>query len=253
MTGPGVFAVESRATIQRDSWRLSVIAITVVTILLFLIYRSVTPLLLSLLPVLTGLLVGWQLQTWFGFVHGITLGFRRHTDWKRSTTPPTSWGIAEERLQQTLSRIWPTLKLAVPDHGLRRSACCFRVSPAWRSWAYWHSWGSRSRIRDALDPSRPAAGVIRSAPHQLLPVTWLAARSGIGESHSLDHMGGGPAGPAHLAVRHEDIWDNDLANLSPIASPSKTSMSNCERPRRAGCPVCADRRRLEQGRGPATQ
>jgi len=27
---------------------------------------------------------------------------------------------------------------------------------------------------------------------------------------------------ATLAVRHEDIWDNDLANLSPIASPSKT-------------------------------
>ena len=116
VSGPGVFAVESRATIERDSWRLSSIAGGLVLGLLFLVYRSTSPVLLSLLPVLTGVLVGISVvQLVFGFVHGITLGFGATLIGEAVDYPAylLTHVAAGERLQETLTRIWPTLRLAV--------------------------------------------------------------------------------------------------------------------------------------------
>lgn len=225
MTGPGVFAVESRATIQRDSWRLSVIAITVVTILLFLVYRSVTPLLLSLLPVLTGLLVGVAaVQTWFGFVHGITLGFGATLIGEAVDYPAYVFtqGIAGERLQQTLSRIWPTLKLAVLTTVFGALSLLFSSITGLAQLGVLAFVGVlvAGFVTRWILPALPP-GVIRSAPHQLLPVTWLPALASVSRIRWTIWVAALLA-LATLAVRHEDIWDNDLANLSPIASPSKT-------------------------------
>jgi predicted exporter len=76
MSGPGVFAVESRSVIERDSWKLSVIAGVLVILILLGTYRSLTIVLASMLPVLSGLLVGMAaVGALFGSVHGITLGF----------------------------------------------------------------------------------------------------------------------------------------------------------------------------------
>ena len=116
VSGPGVFAVESRATIERDSWRLSSMAGGLVLGLLFLVYRSASPVLLSLLPVLTGVLVGVAVvQLVFGFVHGITLGFGATLIGEAVDYPAylLTHVAAGERLQETLTRIWPTLRLAV--------------------------------------------------------------------------------------------------------------------------------------------
>ncbi|MGC3975193.1 MAG: hypothetical protein QM771_12535 [Nitrospira sp.] len=71
-------------------------------------------------------------------------------------------------------------------------------------------------ILPALPP-----GVIRSAPHQLLPVTWLPALASMNRIRWAIWAAALLA-LATLALRHADIWDNDLANLSPLASPSKT-------------------------------
>ena len=105
-----------RGTIQRDSWRLSLVAAVLVTALLFTVYRSLPPLLLSLLPVFTGLLAGVAaVQLVFGFVHGITLGFGATLIGEAVDYPAyvLTQIKAGEQLQQTLLRVWPTLRLAV--------------------------------------------------------------------------------------------------------------------------------------------
>ena len=76
MSGPGVFAVDARAKIERAAVRLSIISSILVATLLFAVYRSAVALALGLLPVASGALIGIAaVALGFGVVHGITLGF----------------------------------------------------------------------------------------------------------------------------------------------------------------------------------
>jgi predicted exporter len=116
MTGPGVFSVQSRASIRDDAERLSIIATLLVASMLLTLYRSPRALALGLFPVATGALAGIAaVSLWFGSVHGITLGFGvtligegvdyaiyLFTQIEKNGTP-----------QSTLKRIWPTLRLGV--------------------------------------------------------------------------------------------------------------------------------------------
>ncbi|HWW78628.1 MAG TPA: MMPL family transporter, partial [Steroidobacteraceae bacterium] len=76
MSGPGVFAVDSRATIIKEVTRLSILSSAVIVALLLGVYRSATALLLGLVPVASGALAGVAaVALGLGVVHGITLGF----------------------------------------------------------------------------------------------------------------------------------------------------------------------------------
>ncbi len=76
LTGPGVFAVESRALIKHEALRLSLISSALVVGLLWAVYRSVTVVALGMVPVVTGALAGIAaVALGFGTVHGLTLGF----------------------------------------------------------------------------------------------------------------------------------------------------------------------------------
>lgn len=76
LTGPGVFAVASRAAIQDDARRLTLIAAVAVGVLLLLVLRSPRFLLCAALPTATGALAGLAaVAAVFGSIHGITLGF----------------------------------------------------------------------------------------------------------------------------------------------------------------------------------
>ena len=76
LSGPGVFAVGARATIERAAVRLSIVSSILVVTLLFAVYRSVPALVLGLLPVASGAVIGIAaVALGFGAVHGITLGF----------------------------------------------------------------------------------------------------------------------------------------------------------------------------------
>ena len=76
LSGPGVFAVNARATIEHDAIRLSLFSALLISVLLLLVYRSLSVLVLGLLPVATGALAGVAaVALGFGTVHGVTLGF----------------------------------------------------------------------------------------------------------------------------------------------------------------------------------
>ncbi|MCC2643411.1 MAG: conserved rane protein of unknown function, partial [Nitrospira sp.] len=224
LSGPGVFAVESRATIQRDSWRLSIVAVILVTGLLVTVYRSLPPVLLSLLPVMTGLLAGVAAVQWlFGFVHGITLGFGATLIGEAVDYPAYVFTqvMAGERLRETVTRVWPTLRLAVLTTVF--GALTMLLS----------SFTGLSQLGVLLVVGVLVAGLVTrwiipalkprqmlTAPHHLLPQQWTRGLTSLGRAHWIVWLLV-IAASVILSVRHDHIWDNDLANLSPISQSAK--------------------------------
>jgi predicted exporter len=76
MSGPPVFAVDSRALIKGQVVHLSAVSAVLIAALLLAVYRSAVALALTLVPVASGALAGVAaVALGFGAVHGITLGF----------------------------------------------------------------------------------------------------------------------------------------------------------------------------------
>jgi len=76
LTGPGVFAAESRRLIRSDAERLSMLSALVILAMLVFVYRSALAVVLVTIPVAFGLLIGvLVVNAVFGSVHAITLGF----------------------------------------------------------------------------------------------------------------------------------------------------------------------------------
>lgn len=116
VVGPGVAAVTSRATVERDARRSALIAGIGVLIVLLLAYRSPWPVLYSALPAASGMLVGVTVVSlWFGQVHGITIGFAAILIGEAVDYPTYLYAQAGrgEALESTLARIGGTLRLAV--------------------------------------------------------------------------------------------------------------------------------------------
>ncbi len=116
LTGPGVFAAESRRLIEHDAWKLSLCSALVVLAMLVFVYRSALPVALVLTPVAFGLLIGvLVVQAMFGSVHAITLGFAatligEAVDYPNYLLLNTA---ADERTRTAAHRIGRTLLLAI--------------------------------------------------------------------------------------------------------------------------------------------
>jgi predicted exporter len=116
LTGPPVFAVHTRATIEEDVTRLSALATIAVLGMMLFAYRSLRTVLFGFLPVASGALAGIAaVRLGFGFVHEITLGFGvtllgESVDYAVYLFSQTVPGDSADR---TLARIWPTLRLGV--------------------------------------------------------------------------------------------------------------------------------------------
>lgn len=76
MSGPGLFAVRARATIQQEVTRLSIMSTVIIAVLLGFVYRRARLMLLTLVPVLSGTLAAIvTVGLVHGTVFGITVGF----------------------------------------------------------------------------------------------------------------------------------------------------------------------------------
>ncbi len=116
LSGPGVFAVESRALIRADASSLSLIAGAAVLALLLFVYRSATLTLACFLPIASGILAGVALVALaFGSIHGISLGFAAILFGEAVDYPSYLFlhNQPGNTLRTTLARVWPTLRLAV--------------------------------------------------------------------------------------------------------------------------------------------
>jgi predicted exporter len=119
MTGPGVFAVDTRDTIMRDVRWLSAASIALIVVLLLAVYRSVPTLLLGLMPVLSGVAAGVAaVSLAFGTVHGLTLGFGttligEAVDYSIYLFVQSAGVARRESLKDWVASFWPTIRLGV--------------------------------------------------------------------------------------------------------------------------------------------
>jgi len=219
VSGPGVFAIHTRDTTKRDVMRLSMLATAGAIALLTFAYRSPRVLVLGILPVASGAIAAIAaVSLAFGFVHGITLGFGvtligESLDYAIYLFTQTGSG---EAAQDTLARIWPTLRLGVLTSAVGFSAMLFS------NFVGFAQLGLFSIVGLIV-----AAGVTRFVLPGLVPNGFFAAgadsisgplRAVIRHRHHLRWvivvalLAGGVA----LAAHRGTLWDNDLGDLSPI-------------------------------------
>ncbi len=116
MTGPGPFGVELRSTTQAESQWFSTIAVTLLIIFLFAVYRSVRWVIIGALPLASGVLLAIvAINSGYGGLHGITLAFGVTLLGVAIDYPLHlfSHQTTGESANDTMRRIWPTLRLGV--------------------------------------------------------------------------------------------------------------------------------------------
>lgn len=222
LSGPGVFAQDARTTIQREAFSLSLAAGTLTILILLAVYRSALPVLLTAVPVFTGLLAGVAaVALGFGVVHGITLAFGATLIGEAVDYPSYVFthAAAGEKMSQTLARIWPTLRLAVlttvfgacamlfssftglSQLGLLTVAGVLAAGMMTRFVLPAVAGGASFYVR--IVPARAFAVIARLKRAAFL--LWIAVI----------------AASAILVAKRDVIWDDDVANLSPVSQAAK--------------------------------
>jgi predicted exporter len=251
MTGPGVFAVQSRAGIRDDAWRLSLIATLLVASMLLALYRSPRVLALGLFPVASGALAGVAaVSLGFGSVHGLTLAFGvtligECVDYAiylfTQITP-------ESPPRRTFQRIWPTLRLGVLTSICGFSAMLFSgftglaqlglfsiagllAAVATTRWVVPQLLPDGFFVRSDTRLSRWVMHAVRLAPRARWPVLIAVVIAAL-----------------FLVSRPGPLWNDSLASMSPV--PDEMQQLDAQLRRDLGAP---DVRYLIVSSGPDQQ
>jgi predicted exporter len=226
LAGAPLFAVQARATIEREAVRLSLLSGTLIVTLLLLVYRSIFTLLLGLLPVLSGALSGVAVVALgFGIVHGVTLGFGvtligESVDYSvylllQSRPGSSARGRPGSRLVPP--QLWPTMGL-----GVLTSVCGFAslLPSAFPGLAQLGLYSISGLLAAALATRLVLPALLPAN----LPVRDLAP-FGAAAAHALARLRVPPLLLVCLAVacagvitahRHR-LWNLDLSALSPVS------------------------------------
>ena len=235
LTGPGVFAAESRRLIRRDAERLSLLSALVILAMLFFVYRSALPVALVTIPVAFGLLIGvLVVNAVFGSVHAITLGFAatligEAVDYPSylllSTAPGEATRNAARRLRVTLalavlSTVVSALALTLSSFkGLAQLGVLTMVGVlvAGIATQYLIPWllGDRALLFRRLN--LPSADILSRSRWPGVAAAFAVA--------------GAAAWLAHL---HPAWWQRDLAGISPV--PPAMRAQDAELRREMGAP-----------------
>jgi predicted exporter len=223
MSGPGVFAVASRASIKDDVSRISVIALLIVFATLLFVYRSLHVVALTLVPVASGVLAGIAaVSLAFGSVHGITLGFGATLLGEGVDYAIYYFtNVAGAGRGRGLVRIWPTLRLGVLTSVVGFSVLLLSQFTGLAQLGLFSITGLvvafcvTRFVLPYLAPRELTAAPIAAAG------AWLA--SGIRRARVL-HW---PllllvvVAVAWIAWRSPSLWDDRLESLSPVSSAAK--------------------------------
>lgn len=223
LAGPGLAAVTARATVERDAARSSTIATIGILLLLLYVYRSPWPVVFSALPAASGMLAGLTaVSLWFGPVHGITVGFAAILIGEAIDYPTYLYAQTgrDETLEATLGRIGATLRLAV------LTTSCGALSMLLSSFNGLAQLGLLTIVGVIV-----AGLVTRWVLPALTPARILERKLAMPLDWRLPgRLGTGTAWGAVLAIacvaliaiqRNDRLWDDDLANLTPVAEDFK--------------------------------
>ncbi|HKQ26630.1 MAG TPA: MMPL family transporter [Burkholderiales bacterium] len=219
-SGPGVFAVSSRAGIKQDALRFSVIATVLVSAILLIAYRSVRVLGLTLAPVASGVLAGIAaVGVGFGSVHGVTLGFGAtligeavdYAIYLFTNTAPDS------PPQTALKRIWPTLRLGVLTSVLGCAAMLFSGFPGLAQLGLFTIAGltTAAAVTRWVLPELVPSGYNVRAVNALAPV--LLSMIARGRTLRIPLLVTVLVLAVWLAAQGATPWNDELSGLSPVS------------------------------------
>ncbi|WP_303903275.1 MMPL family transporter [Thiohalomonas denitrificans] len=219
LTGPAVFAVESKRLISSETRRLSLLAGGGVLLLLLAVYRSAPVVILGVLPLATGLLAGAAAVTLsFGSLHGITLAFGFSLVGVAVDYPIHLFSYARETgtTASAARRLWPTLRLGVFTTALGYSALLFSGFSALSQLGVF-------AITGLLAAVATTRWVLPTLGPTLPSVTSHRAE------RLFAHMNGraGWLPPLLLVVGvltlagSDTVWERDLSALSPLSEEGK--------------------------------
>lgn len=219
ISGAPTFAVHSRATIEAEVKRFSLISTVGIVLLLLFIYRSGRLLLMGLLPVLSGILVAIAaVSLTFGTVHGITIGFG--TTLIGEAVDYTIYYFIQSHTRQDgswVKRFWPTIRLGVMTSVCGFASLLFSGFPGLAQIGLYSIAGllTAAGVTRFVLPhlgSTQTTRDIRPLGERLMPTArhlaqwrkpfYLLALLAL----------------ALLLARHDRIWQQGLSGLSPVSS-----------------------------------
>ena len=234
LTGPGVFAAESRRLIERDAWILSAGSALVIVAMLVFVYRSLLMVALVLTPVAFGLLIGVLLvQALFGSVHGITLGFAatligEAVDYPNylllNTAPGEQARGAARRIRRTLAlailtTVVSALALTLSSFtGLAQLGVLTMtgILVAGITTHYLIPWLLGERLLVLRRLQAPGGGVLASV---VAGKKWPAVTALIATL----------CGALWLTATHPAWWETDLAGISPVPAALRAQDASLRR------------------------
>jgi predicted exporter len=226
LSGPSVFAVRSRDAIERDAWRLSLLASAGVALVLYAAYRRGALVAFGTVPVATGLLAGIAaVALGFDGVHGITVGFGATLIGEAAdySTYLFAQRARSEALAATAARVWPTLRLAVLTTMFGASAMLLSSFTGLAQLGLLTFAGALTAglvTRYVLPALVPGRWATRAAPAVPAPAALARLARGTRRLAALVPAAAVAAVVA-LALNHARLWENDLANLNPIPEADK--------------------------------
>jgi predicted exporter len=222
LSGPAVFSVQARATIEHEVKKLSVVSSVLIVTLLLLVYRSATTLLLGLLPVVSGALAGVAaVALGAGVVHGITLGFGITLIGESVDYSIYLFIQSRGADGQVPARLWPTIAL-----GVLTSVCGFAslLPSSFPGLSQLGLYSISGLIAAALVTRLVLPQLLpqRLRLRDLAPLGAAAARLRV-RLHGLGiaALGLGLVCAVVLYLHRDALWNRDLAALSPVAAAAQ--------------------------------
>ncbi|MEJ2403849.1 MAG: MMPL family transporter [Candidatus Thiodiazotropha sp.] len=218
VSGPGVFATSSRSVIHQESQTLSLIASLAIALMLWLGYRYLPYLLYAALPLATALLSGSVVcRLIFGELHGITLAFGITLLGVTIDYPIHLFSHLRNpaRAKADMQAIWPTLRLGVI------TTCVGYLVLVTTDFTGLQQLGvfTLSGLLTAATVSRTLLPRLFPEPFDSPEPKGLALLRGLQVKRRWPvaiTLGAGLVSLLLIASRGTDLWQDDIASLSPL-------------------------------------
>jgi predicted exporter len=216
VSGPPLFAVQSRDMIRGDVVRLSTIGVGLIVLFLVFVFRSVPAVLLTLVPMFSAVAVGAAaVAAVFGSLHGLTLGFGAALIGE--TVDYAIYHLSSVRNKNSNRAVWGPVRLGVMTSVIGFAVLLLSGFPGLAQIAVFAICGLTAGylvakwVLPALTPGQ-------FAPRSLAGVGQLAHRLMGAGSFARILIGSVTIGALLFSLTHRDqLWDSDIAALNPIA------------------------------------
>ncbi len=220
LSGPGVFALSARDATRADAKRLSVISSIALSVLVLVVYRSPRIWLLSVLPVLCGMLAGTvALTLGFASVHAIALAFGGTLLGVAIDYPLHIFSHAHRRqsVHTTVRVIWPTLRLGAITSVFGFLALCTTRFSGLAQLGLFAACGLLAAAAASRWLLPSLIGNDWRPTHDFHEISWLERFAIPRKIAWVLALGLLAASVGVLSIARDGVWERSLAALSPVA------------------------------------